>query len=128
MFAGQVGFQNFLDVLADLERRHGLQVGMALEENDALDQLVGVVHFLDRFLALLPRELGVTPILKKPVVQPVLVDRAEFQKQRLVKPLDDLFFALHGACSQTDHVVRGRGRDVKGYPARPRPNGRDTPR
>ena len=32
-------------------------------------------------------------------MHPVLVDRTKFEEQRLVKPLDDLRFALHGRCS-----------------------------
>ncbi len=70
---------------------------MPLQEDDPRDDLVGVMHFLDRFLALLLGEPRKTPVFEKPVVQPVLVDGAELQEQRLVKPLDDLLFALHDA-------------------------------
>ena len=56
-----------------------------------VDQLVGVVHLLDRFLALLLGELGEAPVVEQAVVQPVLVDGAELELQRLVKLLDDLF-------------------------------------
>ena len=78
---------------------------MPFQEDDAGDDLVGVVHFLDRFRAFLLGELLVAPVLKKAVVKPVLVDGAEFQKQSLVKPLDDLFFALHGSCSHIRPAV-----------------------
>jgi hypothetical protein len=47
----------------------------------ALDQLVGVVHLLDGFLTLLLRKLGVAPVLEKTIMQPVLVDGAEFEEQ-----------------------------------------------
>ena len=95
-----------------------LQVGMAFEEDDARDELVGVMHFLDRFRALLLGELAVAPVLQQPVVKPVLVDGAELQKQRLVKPLDDLFFAFHGFCSQIGPAILGRGPGVKRHPLR----------
>ena len=86
--------QNFFDVLADAQRRKRLQVGVAFEEDDACDELVGMLHLFDRFSALLLGELGVTPIFKEPVVNPVLVDSTKFQKEGLVKPLDDFFVAF----------------------------------
>ncbi|MNV90955.1 hypothetical protein D3C71_1853980 [compost metagenome] len=68
---------------------------MALKENDALDELVGVMHLLDGFGALLGREALIAPIVQQAVMHPVLVDRAELEEKGLVKPLDDLCFAFH---------------------------------
>ena len=82
----------------------------------------GVVHFLDRFGALLLGELLVAPVVEQPVVKPVLVDRPELEKQRLVKPLDDLLFALHGFFSHIRPAVLGRGPGVKRHPPRSPPN------
>ena len=118
MLAGKVGFENFLDILADAQRRDGLKVGMAFQKDDPLDELVGVVHFLDRLGAFLLGQLRIAPVVEKPVVQPVLVDRSEFEKQRLVKPLDDPFFAFHECLSRIDRATRGRGRDMKHVPCR----------
>ena len=95
VFTGKVGFEHFLDRLADAQRSNALQVGMALKENDALDQAIGVVHFLDGFSAFLGGELLVAPVVQKAIMHPVLVDRAELEKEGLVKPLDDLCFAFH---------------------------------
>ncbi len=64
MFAGKVAFEDFLDGLADAERIEHLQVGKAVEEEDALDEAVGVVHFLDRFLAPGLRELLIAPVVQ----------------------------------------------------------------
>src|SRR5690606_31034037 len=66
------------------------------EEDDALDQPVGVVHLLDRFHALLLRQLGVAPVLGEAVVQPVLIDRGELVAQGAVEDLDDLRVPSHG--------------------------------
>lgn len=82
--AEQIGFEDLAYRLADAERRDGLEVGMAFEEDDAGDQPVGVLHLLDRFLALLLGELGDAHVVEETVVEPVLVDGAKFGgKQRL---------------------------------------------
>ena len=39
---------------------------------------------------------GEAPVVQQPEMHPVLVDGAELEEQRLVKPLDDLLFAFHG--------------------------------
>ena len=95
VLAGEIGLEHFLDVLADAERRDALQVGMAFEEDDALDQPVGVMHLLDQLGALLLCELLEAPVVQHAEMHPVLVDRAELEEQGLVKPLDDLRFAFH---------------------------------
>src|SRR5439155_9772167 len=59
--------------------------------------LVGVLHLLDRLLALLLGELGEAPVVEHAVVQPILVDGAELVLERLVKDVDDVFPALHAA-------------------------------
>ena len=68
---------------------------MSFEEDDAVDQQVGVVHLLDRFLPLLLGKAGETPVLREPIVQPVLVDGAELELQRLVEAVDDPLVAFH---------------------------------
>jgi 1-deoxyxylulose-5-phosphate synthase len=96
VFTGEVGLEHFLDGLADAERCNPLQVRMAFEEDDALDELVGVMHLFDGFGALLGGKLLHTPIGEQAEMHPVLVHRTELEEQRLVKPLDDLCFAFHG--------------------------------
>src|SRR5271168_558403 len=39
----QIAIQNLLDGLADMQRIQQLQIGKALEKNDAYDELVGVL-------------------------------------------------------------------------------------
>ena len=50
----------------EILRVENLHVGKAIEKKNAIRQFVGVVHFLDRFLALLGRQLGVAPTVKEP--------------------------------------------------------------
>ena len=78
---------------------------MTFEEDDAVDQPVGVMHLLDQFLPLLLGEARETPVLGQPIVQPVLVDGAELELQRLVQAVDDPLVAFHelsshGACGR----------------------------
>jgi hypothetical protein len=110
VFAGEIGFQHLADVLPDAERRDRLQVGMAFQENDACDELVRVMHLLDRFLALLPGEARKAPILGQAIVDPILVDGAELQFQRLVQAVDDSLVALHGIPRQVGIGVLGQFR------------------
>jgi len=89
--------EQFLDILADVQRIEYLHVRKAVEKDDPVDQFVGVLHFLDRFLAPFPGEILQAPIVEQPVVQPVLVDRSQFVAERLVQEIDDLGVALHDA-------------------------------
>jgi len=70
--------------LTDTKRFEGLHVGIAIEENDPLDELVGMLHFLDGFLAPLPCKRFVAPIIQQAVMQPILIHCGELVAQRLV--------------------------------------------
>ena len=47
----QIAIEHFFHGLADMQRIEHLHVRKAVEEDDALDELIGVLHLLDRFLA-----------------------------------------------------------------------------
>ena len=49
--------------------------------------------------------LRIAPIVKKAIVNPILVDGTEFEKQRFVKPLDDFFVAFQGPLSCFLHGI-----------------------
>jgi len=70
-------------------------VGQALEEQDALDQLVGVLHLVDRLVILVLAELLQPPVLVHARVQEVLVDGHQLVAEDLVQVLDDLLVAFH---------------------------------
>src|SRR5262245_66583704 len=54
-----------------------------------------MLHLFDRFLALLLGELGVAPVVEHPVVQPILVNGAQFVLESVIEYVDDLFLAFH---------------------------------
>ena len=59
----EIAVEDLLDVLPDVQRIEHLHVGEAVEEDDAVDELVGVLHLLDQFLAPLLGEIVVAPVL-----------------------------------------------------------------
>ena len=77
--------QDLLDILADVQPAERLEIGQAVEEQDALGEPVGVLHLVDRFGALELGELVHAPIVEQPVVQPILVGRGQLVLERLVE-------------------------------------------
>ena len=87
--------------------------GKAVEEDDSLDELVGVLHLLDRFLAPVFGQRLEAPIFQQAIVQPVLVDGGQLVPQAAVEIFDDFGVALHGRVLSR---VAG-GRSPRGRPA-----------
>src|SRR3954452_5349228 len=79
-----------------MQRIQNLHVREAVEKNDSFDDLVGVLHFLDGFLAPIFAERLVAPVLEQPIMQPILVDRGHLMPQAAVEIIDDFGVALHG--------------------------------
>src|SRR5689334_9300970 len=94
-FGGEIAFDDLLDVLPDPQGIEYLHIGKAVEKNDAIGEAVGVLHFLDGFLAPGLGHLEQAPIAQEAVVQPILVYGGEFVAQTLVEIFDDLRVALH---------------------------------
>ncbi len=98
------GLQLEVEVQAELlghglthhEGAEALQVGGALEEEDPLDDPLGVLHLVDGLVAGGVGEVLVAPVGLHLGVDEVLVDRRELGGQHLVEQLDDLAVALHG--------------------------------
>src|SRR6266702_3268825 len=93
----KIAVEHLSDVLPDAKRIDHLHVGKAVEEDDALHDLVGMLHLLDRFLAPFLGQRPLTPIVQQPVMQPVLVDGGKLVPQATVEKFDDSRVALHGA-------------------------------
>ena len=93
----EVGTEDLLDRFADPQPAERLEIGQPVEEQDALRQLVGMLHLVDRFVALEFGESGDAPMVEQPVVQPVLVDRGELVAECLVEQFDDPCVALHAS-------------------------------
>ena len=64
VLGGEIAFEHFLHVLADAQRIEHLQVRKAVEKQDAVDELVRVLHFLDQFLAPFLGEILEAPMVE----------------------------------------------------------------
>src|SRR6266853_1037568 len=82
-----------------MQRIEHLHVGEAIEEDDAVNQLVGVLHLFDGFLAPYLGQGLVAPVLQQAIVQPILVDGGELVTQRLVEIFDYGCISAHGDIS-----------------------------
>src|SRR5262249_34000730 len=91
----EITVEHLFDVLADMKWIEDLHIREAVKKYDALDQFVGVFHFLNRFLAPLLCQILVTPIVEQSVMEPVLIDRGQFVPQRSIEKLDDFSVPLH---------------------------------
>ncbi|MET3146617.1 UNVERIFIED_ORG: hypothetical protein ABIB63_002415 [Xanthomonas axonopodis] len=81
--------------LADAQLAQGLEIGKTFEKQNAVGQLVRMLHLVDGFLVLMLGQFFQAPVLQHLGVQEVLVDRSEFVVEHLVEVLDDLGIALH---------------------------------
>jgi hypothetical protein len=136
-FQAEVAGQALGHVFADDQLVQRLQVGQAFEEQHALDQVVGVVHFLDRFLVLVLAQRGEAPVLVHAGMQEILVDRGQLIDQAFVEQLDDFLVAFHGdllirppgvAPAETDDGARGHAGNSSARRARNRCSGRSRRR
>ena len=66
-----------------------LQVGVAVEEQDPVDERVGVLHLVDRQVVEDLAEPAEAPVVEHPRVQEVGVGDRELEGERLVEQLDD---------------------------------------
>jgi len=74
-----------------------LEIRKTFQEQDAVDQHVGVLHLADRLVIGDLAEALEAPVVVHPRVQEVLVDRRQLVGEHRVQQLDDRRFALHGA-------------------------------
>ena len=95
-FQRQVAGEHFARRFADAQLAQRLEVRQALEEENALRQLVGMLHLVDGLVVFVLGEFLQAPVLQHLGVQEVLVDRDELVVERLVEVVDDLGVALHG--------------------------------
>src|SRR6202044_3788274 len=102
----QIAFEDLFHRLPDMQRIEHLHVGEAVEKDDAVDELVGVLHLLDGLLAPLLGEIAIAPIVQQPVMQPILVDRGKFMPQGLVEIIDDDRLTAHGSVSCNQWLTR----------------------
>jgi hypothetical protein len=77
------------------------------------DELVGVLHFLDRFGARKSWRKPCSPIVENAVAQPILIDRRELMLQRPVKVLDNLLITPHRVTQHLPYKRRDSLLNVK---------------
>src|SRR5262249_6448259 len=86
-----------------------LKVGQAFEKQDALDQPVGVLHLIDRFVLFLLLQAIQAPVAEHPGMKEVLVDCSQLVLQDEIQVLQDLGITLHcrGSSESTTHDLGG---------------------
>ncbi len=104
----EIALEAFLEMFADQELAEFLEVGQAFEEQDALDQLVRMLHLVDRLVVFVVAELVEPPVLEHPRMQEVLVDRREFVHQHDVQVLDDFWSPFMAMYSRETWMGWGR--------------------
>jgi hypothetical protein len=94
-FGLQVAIEHGLHGLPDMKGFQRLHIGRSIEEDDAFDKLVCMLHLFNRFLAPRLGQHFVAPIVEQTVMQPVLVYRGELVSERSIEVFDNFFIAHH---------------------------------
>ncbi len=94
-FDTQVALEHLPSVLTDLQLAQILDVRQAFKKQNALDQLVSMLHLVNGFSVLVLAELVQTPIFIHARMQKVLIDRDQLIGKDLVEMLDDCNVAFH---------------------------------
>src|SRR5438874_2114497 len=95
LFEAQIAFEDLAHILADQELVEILQIGEAIEEQDALDQLVGVLHLVEGGVVLAVAELCDAPMAQHPRMQKILIDRGQLVLEHRIQMLNDGLVAPH---------------------------------
>jgi hypothetical protein len=115
-FELQIAAEHFLGVLADHQLVQVLQVGQAVEHQDAFDQLVGMLHFLDRLFVLMLAQRLEPPMTIHARVQKILVDGGQLVLELAIQQLDYLLVGFHDsilAIGNVDFHGNPRYRKIK---------------
>jgi hypothetical protein len=80
----QIAAQALFDVLADQQLVQILQIWQALQEENAVDEPVSVLHLVDRLMVFVLVQLLEPPVAEHASVQEILVDRRELVTQYLI--------------------------------------------
>ena len=93
----QIAFEDLPHILADEELSQVLQIGQAVQKQDALDQPVRVAHFVDGLVVFDLAQPPHAPVVEHAGVQKILVDGGELVLERLIEEVQDFGVSLHGA-------------------------------
>src|SRR5260370_30965419 len=87
-FELEVALEDLLDILANVEPAERLEIGQAVEKQDASREPVGVLHLVDRLGTLERRQLLDAPIVEQSIVQPILLCRCQLVRRCFVEKLE----------------------------------------
>ncbi|MNT36678.1 hypothetical protein D3C72_1727790 [compost metagenome] len=96
LFRAEVARQNLRHVFAHSQLGQVLQIGQAVQREDAVHQPVGMLHLADGFCIFLLGQLVEAPVLEHAVVQKILVDGREFVPELGLQMANDLCVTFHG--------------------------------
>jgi hypothetical protein len=91
----EIALQYFAHVFADHQLVQVLEIGQPFEEQDPLDELVRMLHLVDRFFVFVVAHLFQAPIPQHSGVQKILIDCGELVFQHRIQMLDDVLIAFH---------------------------------
>ena len=96
LFTLQVTGQHFGHGLAHQQLGHVLQVGQAVQHEDAVHQFVGMFHLADGLFVFLFGQFFKAPMLEHAEMQEILVNGGQLVFKLGLQLRDDFFIALHG--------------------------------
>src|SRR6185437_11783662 len=102
----QVALETLPHVLTDEQLAEVLQVGQAVEKQDALNETIGMLHLIDRLFLLVRLQALQTPMTEHARVQEILVDRRELVFQHDVQMPQYFGIALHAPLRETFKLAR----------------------
>src|SRR4029077_12891853 len=74
------------------------------EEQDAIDQLVGVLHLVERGVILAVAEFCDAPMAQHPGMEEILIDRGQLALEHRIQMLDDSLIAAHARPPQLSGI------------------------
>ena len=110
----QIAGERFRHALADQQLDQILQVGQAVEEEDAFHQLVGVLHLVDRLVVLVLAELLEAPVPEHARMQEILVDRRQLVGEHRIQVPQDFPITLHRLVSGSNCASRASWTALRG--------------
>src|SRR5690554_6289425 len=91
----EIALEHFADVFTNVQFAEVLQVGNAFEEQNTVDQLLGMLHLFDGLVVLPLGQFLQAPVLVHFGMQKILVDGYQLVAESLVEMFDNLDVAFH---------------------------------